>query len=47
MPKNGEHVRFRNYKTKVKLLFMIHADFERILVLEDSGKQNANESYKK
>ena len=47
MPENGEHVRFKNYKMKVKSLFMIYADFERILVLEDSGKQNANESYKK
>ena len=30
---------------KKKLAFLIYADFETILVPEDKGKQNPNESY--
>ena len=32
-------------KEKIKSPFMIYADFESILVPEDNGKQNPNESY--
>ena len=32
-------------KKKKKSPFMIYADFEGILVPEDNGKQNSNESY--
>ena len=31
----------------MKSPFMIYSDFEIILVLEDNGKQNPNESYNK
>ena len=42
MPKKGEHVKFKNFKRKIKSPFMIYADFKSILVLEDNGKQNLN-----
>ena len=45
MLKKGEYVRFKNYDRKIKLPFMIYADFESILVPEDNGKQNPNGSY--
>ena len=46
MPNKGEYVRFKNYERKVKSLFMIYTDFlESILVLEDNGKQNPDDSY--
>ena len=45
MPKNGEYVRFKNYERKIKSPFMIYADFEIILVPEDSRKQNPEEPY--
>ena len=32
-------------RTKIKSPFIIYADFEDILVLEDNGKQNPEESY--
>ena len=32
MPKTGEYVRFKNYKRKVKSMFIIYADFGGILV---------------
>ena len=32
-------------KKKIKLKFMIYANFESILVLEDNKKQNPEESY--
>ena len=41
----GEYVQFKNFKVKIKSSFMIYANFERILVPEDYGKQNSNESY--
>ena len=37
--KKGEYVKFKNYKRKIKLSFMIDDDFE------DNGKQNPDESY--
>ena len=45
MPKKGEHVKFKNFKRKIKSPFMIYVDFESILLPEDNGKQNPNESY--
>ena len=45
MSKKGEYVRFKNYKRKIKTLFLIYADFESILMPEDIGKQNPNKSY--
>ena len=47
MPKKGKYVTFKYFERKMKspFLFMIYADFESILVPEDNGKQNPNESY--
>ena len=45
MPKKGEYVKFKNYERKIKLPLIIYADFESILVPEDNGKQNPEESY--
>ena len=45
MPAKCKHVRFRNYERKIKSPFMTYAYFESILVLENNGKQNPNESY--
>ena len=45
MPKKDEYVKFKHFDRKIKSSFMIHADFESILVPEDNGKQNPNESY--
>ena len=45
MPKKGEYVKFKNFERKIKSPFMIYVDFESILVPEDNGKQNPNESY--
>ena len=45
MPKKGEFVKFKNFERKIKSLFIIYADFGSILVPEDNGKQNSNESY--
>ena len=39
MPKTGEYVKFKNDEWKTKLLFIIYADFENILLQEDNGKQ--------
>ena len=47
MPKNGEYIKFKTFGRKMKPLFMIYSDFESILVPEDNGKQNLNESYTK
>ena len=47
MPKKVEFVKFKNVERKMKSPFMIYSDFEIILVLEDNGKQNPNESYNK
>ena len=45
MPKKGEEVKFKNFGRKLKSPFMIYVDLESILVPEDNGKQNSNESY--
>ena len=47
MPKKGIYVKFRNYERKIKSLFIIHGDFESILVPEDNEKQNPEESTNK
>ena len=43
MPKKAGYVQFKNYIKKL----MIYAVFERILMPEDNGKQNPEESYAK
>ena len=40
MPKKDQYVKLKNYERKIKLLFIIYADFKSILVPEDNGKQN-------
>ena len=45
MPKKVEYVKFKTFERKVKSPLMIYADFESILVPEDNGQQNPNESY--
>ena len=47
MPKKGEYVKFKNYKRKIKSPFTICADLESILVSQDDGKKNPEESYTK
>ena len=47
MPKTGEYVKLKNYERKIKSPFIIYADFESVLVPEDNGKQNSEESYTK
>ena len=39
MPKKGEFVKFKNFERKIKSVFVIYADFESILVTENSGKK--------
>ena len=43
--KKGEYVKLKNYERKINSPFMIYTDFESILMSEDNGKQNPNESY--
>ena len=45
MPKNKEHVKFKNFERKIKPPFMIYVDFESILVPEDNWKKNPKESH--
>ena len=45
MPKKAEYVRFKKYDRKIKSPFMIYAELESTLVLEDNGRQDRNESY--
>ena len=45
IPEKGEYVRFKNYEGKIKLPFIIYADFESILVPEDNWKQNPDDSH--
>ena len=45
MTKNGEYVKFKKYERKIKSPFIIHADFESILVPKNNQKQNLKESY--
>ena len=46
-PNNGRYIKFKNFGRKTKSLCIVYADFESILVPEDNGKQNLNESYTK
>ena len=43
--KKGKYSKSRNDERKIKSPFIIYADFEIILVPEDNGKQNPQESY--
>ena len=45
IPKKGECIKFKNLERKAKSPFMVFADFESILVLEDNGKQYPEEYY--
>ena len=45
MPKKGEFAKFENYERKIKSPFIIYADFENILVPENNGEKNPEESY--
>ena len=45
MPENGAFIKFKNCERKMKSAFIVYADFEIILVLEDNRKQNTEESY--
>ena len=45
IPKEGEYVKFKNYERKIKSSFIIYAGFKSILVPENYGKQNPEESY--
>ena len=45
MPKKGKFVKFKNYERKTKSPFLIYADFENILVLENNENQNSEESF--
>ena len=45
MPKKGEYVNFKKYDRKIKLPFIIYADFWKYLMPEINGKQNPEESY--
>ena len=40
IPGKGKYVKFKNYKKKIRSLFMIYADFDVNLVSNDKGKQN-------
>ena len=44
MTKKGEYIKLKTFERKIKS-FMIYADFESIIVPEENGKQNPNESY--
>ena len=45
MSKKGEYITLKTFGRKTKSPFMIYVAFESILVPEDNGKQNPNESY--
>ena len=45
IPKKSEYIKFKHFGRKIKSPFMIYAGFESILLSEDNGKQNPNESY--
>ena len=45
MPKKGEYNEFKNFEIKIKLPFIIYADFQGILVPKDNGKQNPDKFY--
>ena len=45
IPKNGEYVKFKNCEKKFKSLFIIHANFEGILMPKTNGKENPEEPF--
>ena len=45
MPKKDEYVKLKNYERNIKSSFIIYADLVCILVPEDNGKPNPEESY--
>ena len=45
MPKKGKYVGIENFQRKIKSPFMVYEDFESILIPDDGGKQNPDESY--
>ena len=45
MPRKPKYVKFKNYERKIKSPSIIYANLENILVPEDNGKQNLEESY--
>ena len=45
MPKKGEYIKFKNYERKIKSQLILQATFESILMSENNGKQNPEESY--
>ena len=45
MPRKGEYVKFKSSEKKIKLSFIIYSDSESILVPENNGKLNPEESY--
>ena len=47
MPKKVEYLKFKHFERKIKSSFMIYANFESILVLQDNVKQSPNECYTK
>ena len=48
MPEKGEYVKFKNFERKIKSPFMIlKQHFKTILLPEDNGKKNRNETYTK
>ena len=45
MPKKAQYVKLKNYDRKINSSFVPYADFGSILVPENNGKQNPEESY--
>ena len=45
MPKKPESIKFKNYERKIESPFIIYADFESNLVLENNRKKIQGESY--
>ena len=45
MWKNVKYVKIKSYQRKIKLAFMIYADFESILKPGGNGKQNPDNPY--
>ena len=37
MPKKTEHAKFKNYERKIKSLFMIYVDFDRLVTFRQNG----------
>ena len=45
MPKTSEYIYFKNHERKINSPFIIHVNFESVLVTEHNGKQNPKESH--